>query len=117
VFEVELSEAMISELAIQSCVLFHIQNLIANQYCRANAVPPVLMLSICAVSARFSTHPRVNTRPLFLRGEEWAREARDIVLKRYDMPNITILTCLLILGLHEFGTCHGVSCKILFNCL
>lgn len=26
---------------------------------------------------------------------------------RYDWPNITILTCLLILGLHEFGTCQG----------
>lgn len=33
--------------------------------------------------------------------------ARDIVMKRYEWPNITILTCLLILGLHEFGTCHG----------
>lgn len=28
-------------------------------------------------------------------------------MKRYEWPNITILTCLLILGLHEFGTCHG----------
>jgi hypothetical protein len=28
-------------------------------------------------------------------------------MKRYDQPNITILTCLLILGLHEFGTCCG----------
>lgn len=29
------------------------------------------------------------------------------MLKRYDEPTITILTVLLILGLHEFGTCHG----------
>ncbi len=43
----------------------------------------------------------------FLRGEEWASHARDIVTRRYEWPNITILTCLLILGLHEFGTCHG----------
>jgi Fungal specific transcription factor domain len=28
-------------------------------------------------------------------------------MKRYDWPNITILTCLLLLGLHEFGTCYG----------
>lgn len=28
-------------------------------------------------------------------------------MKHYDWPNITILTCLLILGLHEFGTCYG----------
>lgn len=28
-------------------------------------------------------------------------------MRRYEWPNITILTCLLILGLHEFGTCQG----------
>ncbi|KAG0646888.1 putative transcriptional regulatory [Hyphodiscus hymeniophilus] len=74
---------------------------------KAGTVPPVLILAVCAVSARFSTHPKLNTTPAFLRGEDWAAEARDIVTKRYDWPNITILTCLLILGLHEFGTCQG----------
>ena len=70
-------------------------------------MPPVLVLSICAVSARFSSHPKVNGGTSFLRGEEWAAEARDIVLKRYDSPSVTILICLLILALHEFGTCRG----------
>jgi hypothetical protein len=28
-------------------------------------------------------------------------------MRRYEWPNITILTCLVILGLHEFGTCQG----------
>lgn len=62
---------------------------------------------MCAISARFSTHPQVNSEPAFLRGEEWAAPAREIALRRYDEPNITILTVLLILGLHEFGTCQG----------
>ena len=70
-------------------------------------MPPVLVLAVCAISARFSTHPAVNSEPAFLRGEDWAAPARDIALKRYDEPNITILTVLLILGLHEFGTCQG----------
>lgn len=74
---------------------------------RSGTLPPVLILAVCAVSARFSTHPKLNTQPAFLRGEEWASKARDIVMRRYEWPNITILTCLLILGLHEFGTCHG----------
>ncbi|TPX12109.1 uncharacterized protein E0L32_007224 [Thyridium curvatum] len=74
---------------------------------RTGTLPPVLILSVCAISARFSTHPKLNTSPNFLRGEEWASHARDIVMRRYEWPNITILTCLLILGLHEFGTCHG----------
>lgn len=74
---------------------------------RAGTLPPVLILAVCAISARFSTHPKLNTTPNFLRGEEWASKARDIVIQRYEWPNITILTCLIILCLHEFGTCQG----------
>ncbi|KAF2502888.1 hypothetical protein BU16DRAFT_449455, partial [Lophium mytilinum] len=73
----------------------------------AGNVPPVLTLAICAISARFSTHPQLRTEPAFLRGEEWATKAREIALKRYDAPNITILIVYLLLGLHEFGTCQG----------
>lgn len=71
------------------------------------SVPPVLTLAVCAMSARFSNHPSIKTEPAFLRGENWASAARDIALKRYDTPNITILIVYLILGLHEFGTCQG----------
>ncbi|KAI1116987.1 fungal-specific transcription factor [Nemania sp. NC0429] len=74
---------------------------------KAGTLPPVLVLSVCAISARFSTHPKFIMTNNFLRGEEWAAPARDIVIRRYEWPNITILTCLLLLGLHEFGTCHG----------
>jgi hypothetical protein len=70
-------------------------------------VPPVLMLAICAISARFSTHPELRTEPAFLRGDQWGERAREIALKRYDAPNITILIVYLLLGLHEFGTCQG----------
>ncbi|EXK24597.1 hypothetical protein FOMG_18692 [Fusarium oxysporum f. sp. melonis 26406] len=71
-------------------------------------LPPVLVLTVCAVAARFTSHPLVSSSgPEFLRGEEWASHARDICTRRYEWPNLTILTCLLILGLHEFGTCQG----------
>lgn len=73
----------------------------------AGQVPPVLILAVCAISARFSTHPQLRTEPAFLRGEDWASKARDIALKRFDTPNITILITYLLLGLHEFGTCQG----------
>ncbi|KAF1985320.1 hypothetical protein K402DRAFT_334772 [Aulographum hederae CBS 113979] len=73
----------------------------------AGTIPPVLILTVCAVAARFSTHPQIRTEPAFLRGETWASAARAIALKRYDTPNITILICYLLLGLHEFGTCQG----------
>jgi hypothetical protein len=74
---------------------------------KAGTVPPVLILAVCAVAARFSTHPQVNSEPAFLRGENWANPAAAIALSRHDEPNITILTVFLLLGLHEFGTCHG----------
>lgn len=74
---------------------------------RAGSVPPALSLAVCAVSARFSTHPQLNSEPPFLRGENWANPAAAIALSRHDEPNITILTVFLLLGLHEFGTCHG----------
>ncbi|KAF2640647.1 hypothetical protein P280DRAFT_377582, partial [Massarina eburnea CBS 473.64] len=73
----------------------------------AGNVPPVLILAICAISARFSTHPQLRTDPCFLRGDNWAERAREIALRRYDSPNITILIVYLLLGLHEFGTCQG----------
>lgn len=70
-------------------------------------VPPVLILAICAISARFSTHPQLRSEPCFLRGDNWGEKAREIALRRYDAPNITILIVYLLLGLHEFGTCQG----------
>lgn len=74
---------------------------------KARTIPPVLILAVCAVSARFSTHPQMNSEPPFLRGENWANPAASMALRRHDEPNITILTVFLLLGLHEFGTCHG----------
>lgn len=89
----------------QSYLLLHKPSLMRRL--KAGTVPPVLILAVCAVSARFSTHPLLNSEPQFLRGESWANPAAAIALSRHDEPNITILTVFLLLGLHEFGTCHG----------
>jgi hypothetical protein len=69
----------------------------------------VLVLAVCAVSARFSTHPKVFHEPPFLAGSNFAQPARDIVLKRYNETNLTLLMVLVLLCLHEFGTCQGGS--------
>ncbi|KAI0512661.1 fungal-specific transcription factor [Xylaria bambusicola] len=100
-----LAEVFFDNIYGQAYHLLHKPSFIRKL--KAGTLPPVLILSVCAVSARFSTHPRFGTVNNFLRGEEWAAPARDIVIRRYEWPNITILTCLLLLGLHEFGTCHG----------
>ncbi|EPS36088.1 hypothetical protein H072_10399 [Dactylellina haptotyla CBS 200.50] len=70
-------------------------------------VPPVLILSLCAVSARFSNHPSIRKDMPFLAGEEWGIEAGRIVRENFDRANLTNLTVLLLLGLHELGTCNG----------
>jgi hypothetical protein len=89
----------------QSYPLLHKPSFMARL--AAGNVAPVLVLAVCAISARFSNHPAVRTEPAFLRGEEWAKAAREIALKRWDTPNLTVLIVYLLLGLHEFGTCHG----------
>jgi hypothetical protein len=89
----------------QSYPLLHKPSFMARLV--AGNVAPVLVLAVCAISARFSNHPQLRTEPAFLRGEEWAKFAREIALKRWDTPNLTILIVYLLLGLHEFGTCHG----------
>ncbi|KAF3156904.1 hypothetical protein TWF751_002528 [Orbilia oligospora] len=70
-------------------------------------VPPVLILALCAVSARFSNHPTIRKDMPFLAGEEWGIEAGRIVRENFDRANLTNLTVLLLLGLHELGTCNG----------
>lgn len=100
-----LSEVFFDCVYGQSYLLLHKPSFMRRL--SAGTIPPVLILAVCAVSARFSTHPKINSEPAFLRGEDWANPAADIALSRHDEPNITILTVLLLLGLHEFGTCHG----------
>ncbi|KAI5284394.1 hypothetical protein KEM54_001368, partial [Ascosphaera aggregata] len=100
-----LVEVFFEEVYGQSYLLLHKPSFMRKL--KAGMVPPVLMLAICAISARFSNHPKIDSEPAFLRGGEWAFAAGQIALARHDQPNITILTVLLILGLHEYGTCHG----------
>ncbi|KIW01080.1 uncharacterized protein PV09_07370 [Verruconis gallopava] len=100
-----LAEVYFDFVYAQSYPLLHKPSFMARL--SAGNVAPVLVLAVCAISARFSNHPQLRTEPAFLRGEEWAKAARDIALRRWDTPNLTILIVYLLLGLHEFGTCHG----------
>jgi hypothetical protein len=100
-----LSEVFFDCVYGQSYLLLHKPSFMRKL--KTGTIPPVVILAVCAVSARFSTHPQINSEPAFLRGENWARPAATIAMKRHDEPNITILTVFLLLGLHEFGTCHG----------
>ncbi len=105
--QLHLTEVFFDRLYGQTYHLLHKPSFMRRLH--ANTVPPVLTLAVCAISARFSDHPYFSNSPgpAFLRGEIWARAAREIALRKYDEPSITIITVYLILGLHEFGTCQG----------
>ncbi|KAI9747595.1 MAG: hypothetical protein M1835_002030, partial [Candelina submexicana] len=105
--QIHLTEVFFDRLYGQTYQLLHKPSFIRRLH--ANTLPPVLTLAVCAISARFSDHPYFarSQEPAFLRGENWARAAREIALRKYDEPSVTIITVYLILGLHEFGTCQG----------
>ena len=101
-----LAEVFFECIYGQSYLLLHKPSFMRKL--KAGAIPPVLTLAVCAIAARFSTHPQVGGgEPAFLRGDSWAAPARAIIEKRHYEPNITILTVMLILGLHTYGTCQG----------
>ncbi|CUS11865.1 unnamed protein product [Tuber aestivum] len=61
---------------------------------------PVLLFSLCAVSARFS--------PLYSKDEEtYADLARREILKNYDNNHIEVVQSMIHMGLHDFGTNNG----------
>jgi hypothetical protein len=103
--QLHLAEVYFDYVYGQSYPLLHKPTFMRNL--SSGKIPPILILAVCAVSARFSTHPELRGSPPFLRGEAWAAPARQIALRRYDSPNITVLIVYILLGLHEFGTCHG----------
>lgn len=103
--QLHLAEVFFDCVYGQSYLLLHKPSFMRKL--KSNSVPPVLMLAVCAIAARFTTHPQLATEPAFLRGEQWATPARKIVEQRHFEPNITILTVMIILGLHYFGTCEG----------
>jgi hypothetical protein len=100
-----LAEVFFECIYGQSYLLLHKPSFMRKL--KAGTIPPVLTLAVCAIAARFSTHPDIGGEPAFLRGDSWATPARAIVEKRHYEPNITILTVMLILGLHTYGTCQG----------
>lgn len=103
--QIHLAEVFFDYIYGQSYFLLHKGRYMVDLH--AGSVPPYLNLAVCAVSARFSTHPELQTEPAFLRGEQWSKPAQDIALSVFDTPNITTLIVLILLCLHGFGCCQG----------
>ncbi|CAO3618632.1 unnamed protein product [Cunninghamella blakesleeana] len=66
-----------------------------------------LLLSILAVSSRFSDNPNVKEEPPWNSGEKYAVKARPFLLAAIDEPNIPNVQAIALLSLHEFGSARG----------
>lgn len=62
--------------------------------------PPVLLLSLCAVAARFS---EIYNR----HEEEFARQARSLIFENYDNYCVEVVQSMIHMGLHDFGSSNG----------
>lgn len=103
--QMHLAEVFFDYIYGQSYFLLHKGRYMVDL--QAGNVPPYLNLAVCAVSARFSNHPDLQTEPAFLRGEQWSKPAQDIALSVFDTPNLNTLIVLILLCLHGFGCCQG----------
>ncbi|KAK9349507.1 fungal-specific transcription factor domain-containing protein [Lipomyces starkeyi] len=74
---------------------------------RAGQVNPLLVLTVCAVSARFSRHPQIMTQPRYAAGEPFLQEARKLLSQEFDEPTVETTQALLIMGFNDFCGLKG----------
>ncbi|KAK9470890.1 fungal-specific transcription factor domain-containing protein, partial [Dipodascopsis tothii] len=74
---------------------------------RAGQVNPLLVLAVCAVSARFSKHPDIMTAPRYVAQEPFIAEARRLLSHEFDEPTVETTQALLIMGFNDFVSLNG----------
>lgn len=62
--------------------------------------PPVLIMSLCAVAARFSEEFSKHE-------EEFAVPARSLIFENYDNYCVEVVQSMVHMGLHDFGSSNG----------
>ncbi|CAG8453280.1 15727_t:CDS:2 [Acaulospora colombiana] len=80
---------------LASCFFRHVDNQFPmlheatfKRQLRQGKVSPFLVLSMCAVSARFSDHPRIKVDPPYLSGERFATLATQMIIPSLDKPSV-----------------------------
>jgi hypothetical protein len=70
---------------------------------RQKSVPVVLLNSMCALTSRFSNHPRIQRDPIYLCGELFGNKAKQIIVVLLAVPSYDLVGSLLMLSWYEFG--------------
>lgn len=76
---------------------------------RSKNAPAVLLNSMCALAARFSTHPQVHRNPIYLSGEMFGDRAKQLVIVLLSIPSYDLVASLLMLSWYEFGCNRDVG--------
>lgn len=73
----------------------------------AKSVPPMLINIICALAARYSTHPHITGGRSVQRahtfGKQFARKAKDFLATSLAVPGRTTILAFLMIAWHEFA--------------
>jgi hypothetical protein len=64
----------------------------------------LLVHAVCAVSARFSTHPLLKTKSPSTAGVHFSDRAKELVVDTFACPSLSAVQALLLLAYAEFGS-------------
>ncbi|KAL1918549.1 uncharacterized protein VTP21DRAFT_3209 [Calcarisporiella thermophila] len=74
---------------------------------RTNRIPPMLLFSVLAISARFSKRPELQSHSQYLAGELFALRARDLISRAWDRPTLSAVQAMLIIVVDDLGCAKG----------
>lgn len=79
------------------------------QSVKENKVSALLLNSMCAMAARFSTLPMFQVQPAYLRGEPFCNKAKHLLVPLLNMPSVEVVESILMIAWVELATCHDVG--------
>lgn len=76
---------------------------------REKKVPAILLNSMCAMAARFSTLPVFDGQPASLRGEVFVNKAKHLLIPLLNLPSYEVVESILMISWLELANCHDVG--------
>ncbi|KAF7559012.1 hypothetical protein G7046_g5138 [Stylonectria norvegica] len=72
-------------------------------------VSGILLNSMCAMAARFSTLPIFHDQLIYLRGEVFANKAKLLLVPLLNLPSYEVVESILMIAWMEMATCHDAG--------
>ncbi|CAM1507657.1 Fc.00g072980.m01.CDS01 [Cosmosporella sp. VM-42] len=72
-------------------------------------VPSILLNSMCAMAARFSSLPIFDGQLAYLRGEVFAHKAKALLVPLLNLPSYEVVESILMIAWMEMATCHDAG--------